>query len=416
MPGSLRLMEEMPTSAATLKETTMMTEQQEVSAITGERLVQRARGLVPALRDRAAKTEEMRSLPQETIDDLREAGLLRIQKPARYGGFQLGYDVLTEVFIELARGCASTSWVTMILNSAGIVAGFPEQAQEELWGRGNDNLVCGVFSPMPSQVIDGGYKLSGTWAFASGIDHADWLFLGGLVFGAGAPDMRFFLLPKSEITVVDDWYVSGLRGTGSKKVVARDVFVPEHRAVSMSQLREGTTPGAAFHDTCLYRIPLAAVYHTSAVGPAIGIARGAYEYYLELTRTRVGRDRKPLAQKDNIQIHLAECAAELDTATRIILTDMAEVMELAQANHKFALIERARYHRDAAYCCALCVRTVDRLYEQSGASVLHDEHPIQRAWRDIHAVAAHHSNRWDDAMQHFGHVELGFGPPNSSFY
>ena len=393
----------------------MTTTQQEEMA-TAEMLLQHAKELVPGLQERAAKVEEMRTLPTETIEELRSAGLLRIQKPKRYGGFQLGYDVLTNVFIELARGCASTSWVVMILNSAGIVAGFPEQAQEELWGDGSDNLVCGVFSPVPVQPVDGGYKLNGSWTFASGIDHADWLFLGGLLFGESGMQQLFFLLPKGDITVVDDWYVSGLRGTGSKKVVANDVFVPAYRTVPMAALREGTAPGAAIYNTWLYRIPLAAVYHTSAVGPVIGIAMGAYEYYLTWTKTRMGRNMRPLAERGDIQIHLAECSADIAAAGRIIRGDVAEVMALAQAGHTFTVPERARYRRDAAYCCALCVRAVDRLYEQSGASVLHDEHPIQRAWRDIHAAAAHHSNRWDDAMQHFGHVEFGFGSPNPFFY
>lgn len=383
---------------------------------SGKMLLLRARDLVPRLRERAVLAEERRSLPPETINELREEGLLRIQKPYRYGGFQLGYDTLTDILIELARGCASTSWVTMALNSAGILANFPEQAQEELWGQGADNLVCGVFDAVPVQIVDEGYLLSGSWSFASGIDYADWIFLGGLLVSQDGPDMRFFLLPKSDVTIVDDWYVSGLRGSGSKRIVVDDILVPEHRTVSMSQLREGTAPGTLFHNTWLYRVPLATVYHTCAVAPAIGIARSAYEYYLDWAKNRVGRDKQPLPQKSNIQIHLAECAADLDAATRIIRSEVAEVMEQTQAEHTFTLVERARYHRDAAYCCTLCVRAVDRLYEQSGANMLHDKHLIQRAWRDVHAVAAHISNQWDDAMQHFGQVEFGFRPPDPYFY
>jgi 3-hydroxy-9,10-secoandrosta-1,3,5(10)-triene-9,17-dione monooxygenase len=386
----------------------LTTTHQEGMATTAETLIERARKLAPRLRERTAKTEELRSLPAETVDELRAAGLLRIQKPGRYGGFQLGYDVLTDIFIELARGCGSTSWVTMILNSAGIVAGFPVQAQEELWGNGADNLVCGVFSGIPVHKVNGGYSFSGSWLFASGIDHADWLFLGGLVTGeANAPDMRFMLIPKSDITVVDDWHVLGLRGTGSKKIVAHDVFVPEHRTVSMSLLREGTSPGADFHDTWLYRIPLAAVYHTSAVGPAIGIARGALEYHIEWTHTRTGRDRCPLSEKADIQLHLAECAAQID---------VAEAMKSSQAGQAITPLDRARYHRDGAFCCSLCMQAVDRLFEQSGGSALHDEHPVQQAWRDIHAAAAHHSNRWDSAMEHFGRMAFGLGPSSPFFY
>jgi 3-hydroxy-9,10-secoandrosta-1,3,5(10)-triene-9,17-dione monooxygenase len=382
----------------------------------GEMLVQRARELVPKLRERAARTEELRSLPLETIIDLRRAGLLSIQKPKHYGGYQLGYDVLTDVLIELGRGCGSTAWTTMALNCANILVGFPEETQQELWAKGTDALVSGVFTPVPALIADGGYQLRGSWSYASGVDHADWLFLGGVIVSQDIPDVRLFLLPKSDFVVVDDWFVSGLRGTGSKRVVVDDAFIPKHHTVSLSQLREGTASGALLHQTWLYRVPLAPVYRLNTVAPAIGIALSAYEYYHEWVRARIGSDMQPLSQKANVQIHLAECAADIDVAARIVRSEISEITERVKSGYELTMRERARYHRDAAYCCALCVRAIDRLYEQSGATVLPDKHLIQRAWRDIHALVAHTANRWDDAMQDFGRIEFGLRPLNEFFY
>lgn len=382
----------------------------------GELLVQRARDLVPKLRERAARTEELRSLPLETVIDLRRAGLLSIQKPQRYGGYQLGYDVLMDVLIELGRGCGSTAWTAMVLNCANILAGFPEETQQELWSTGADALVSGVFTPVPALVVDGGYQLRGSWSYASGVDHADWLFLSGLIVSQDIPDVRFFLLPKSDFVVVDDWFVSGLRGTGSKRVVVDDAFVPKHHTVSLSQLREGNAAGAALHQSWLYRVPLAPIYRLNTVAPAIGIALGAYEYYHEWVRSRIGPDMQPLAQKANVQIHLGECTADIDAAARIVRSEILEISERVKSGYELTMRERARYHRDAAYCCALCVRAVDRLYEQSGATILPDKHRIQRAWRDIHALVAHTANLWDDAMQDFGRIEFGLRPLNQFFY
>jgi 3-hydroxy-9,10-secoandrosta-1,3,5(10)-triene-9,17-dione monooxygenase len=380
----------------------------------GELLVQRARDLVPKLRERAARTEELRSLTPETISDLQQAGLLSVQKPLRYGGYQLGYDVLMDVLIELGRGCGSTAWTAMALNCANILVGFPEAIQQELWSA--DTLVTGVLTPIPALPVDDGYLLRGSWSYASGVDHADWLFLGGLIVSQDIPDVRFFLLPKSDFVIVDDWFVSGLRGTGSKRVVVDDAFVPKERTTSLSQLLEGTAPNALQHQTWLYRVPLAPIYRLNMVAPAIGIALGAYEYYHEWVRSRIGPDMQPLSQKANVQIHLAECAADIDAAARIVRSEIAEITDRVKSGYELTMRERSRYQRDAAYCCVLCVRAVDRLYEQSGTTILPEKHRIQRAWRDIHALVAHTANLWDDAMQDFGRIEFGLRPLNQFFY
>jgi 3-hydroxy-9,10-secoandrosta-1,3,5(10)-triene-9,17-dione monooxygenase len=185
---------------------------------------------------------------------------------------------------------------------------------------------------------------------------------------------------------------------------------------SLSQLREGTALNALRHQTWLYRVPLAPIYRLNMVAPAIGIALGAYEYYHEWVRSRIGPDMQPLSQKANVQIHLAECAADIDAAARIVRSEIAEITERVKSGYELTMRERSRYQRDAAYCCALCVRAVDRLYEQSGTTILPEKHRIQRAWRDIHALVAHTANLWDDAMQDFGRIEFGLRPLNQFFY
>lgn len=390
-----------------------------VTNVAHRDLVARAESFVVGLRERAAEIEDQRRVPDDVMDDLRAAGLLRLQQPGRFGGHEAGFDVVGDVFFELGRGDASTAWVAMVLNSGAVVGAFPLGAQEQVWGHDPDALVGGVFAPARTVVnVDGGWQIGGEWAFGSGVDHASWMFLGGLTFPEeGPPDMRFFLVPRSDLDVVDDWHVVGLRGTGSKTLVARDLFVPRERTCSLALLREGEAPGRDVNPAPIYRMPLAAGYHGGLATVVAGVAQGAVEQYVDWTRDRVAHGVVKLAERQSVQVRLAESAAEVDAAMAVLRSDLTEATQIAtEVEAAFTLEDRARYHRNAAMACQLCVRAVDRLFEQSGGRGLYGSHPVQRAWRDVRAAQAHISNRYDDAMEHWGRMAFGLGPANPFFY
>ena len=364
------------------------------------KLVQRARNLVPQIRNLARRTETLRRIPEETVQDLRAAGALRAAQPERYGGLGLPFDAVFDVAAELGRGCGSTAWCYSIWASHNWLAGmFPEQAQEEYWANGCDSLSSTSFNPARGRVeqAQGGYRVSGKWDFASGVDAADWMLIVG-----NCDDVALMLmLPKTDYAVQDTWFVSGLLGTGSKDVVVNDVFVPEHRAVPMQDMRDALTPGRTFHDTANYRIPLRSILSFTLASPVLGMAQGALEAF---ERARQG------AASPAIQMRLAESAAEIAAARALMQADTGEIFAKAEREEMPTTYDRVRYRRDQVYVSRLAVRAVDRLFEASGGHSIFATEELQRFHRDIHAATHHASLAWDGVAEQYGRVRLGLEP------
>ena len=215
-------------------------------------LVRRAVDLVPVLQDRAQNTEQLRRIPQETIDELRAAELMRAAQPVRFGGLGLDVSVISSVAAELGRGCGSTAWCYAIWSNLICLVGmFPEQAQVDYWAKSSDTLISTGFNPSQAKLVSvpGGYQLSGRWDFASGCDAASWVLVGG----KGPKGTLLLMVPKSDYVIEDTWFVSGLRGTGSKDILVEDIFVPKHRSLLMADMGSAQTPGRWIHDAIHYR-------------------------------------------------------------------------------------------------------------------------------------------------------------------
>ena len=241
-----------------------------------EELLKRASELVPKLRERAAQTEEMRRLPKETVQDYVESELLQVAQPVRYGGLDLDFDVLVEVTMELSRGCGSAGWCYAIWASHNHVVGtFPQRAQEEYWADSYETFCSTSFDPSNSKVtaVDGGFQLSGRWQFSSGCGEAAWILLVGL--GPAGP--LFMMLPKSDFVIMDTWFVSGLRGTGSNDIDVQEAFVPEHRTVPMVDLLEGRSSGREVHDQVSYKLPLFSFWPFGLAATVVGMAQGTLD-------------------------------------------------------------------------------------------------------------------------------------------
>src|SRR6185437_15634358 len=196
--------------------------------------VERARALIPALKERSDQATAERRIPAETIAELREGGFFRVVQPKRHGGLELDPRVLFDIQMTLAEGCMSTAWVY------GVVAVHPFQlalfdarAQRDVWDKNPDVLVSSSYQPVGKvERAEGGFVLSGRWGFSSGCDHCDWVLLGAMIPPPSPndpPDMRTFLLPRSDYRIVHDWNVFGLQGTGSHGIVVEKAFVPDYR-------------------------------------------------------------------------------------------------------------------------------------------------------------------------------------------
>ncbi|MBV9576967.1 MAG: acyl-CoA dehydrogenase family protein [Chloroflexi bacterium] len=363
---------------------------------TYEEALERARALKPILRERVPETERLRRLPAENVADLLENGMYGIMTPKRFGGSELGSQTMIDVTIELASACPSTGWVHMLWTAhMWLLALFPPETQEELWSNPN-TLASSVVNTVGDVVpVDGGYRWTGRGFFSSGVDHCNWLTAAVPIKRPDAaedavPERRWLLIPRESFEIVDDWYTVGLKGTGSKTIVANDVFVPEHRTVSNKDIEEGAAPGRALHSHPMYGA-LSSANFTAAMGaPALGAARGFLEVYEERLRS------KSANIDDGLTVNMARYAnavAQVDAAHAMTLQN-AERYSCVPALEVDPLV-RAKLRRDQAFAAQTSRKVASFLYEEGGGSGLYEKSDLQRLWRDANAAAAHHGLTWD---------------------
>ena len=254
-------------------------------------LLDRARALIPRIAERAAAATAARQLPAETIAEYHETGILRILQPKRFGGLQGRFSLFSRIVEELTYGCASSAWVYAVLaEHQWILAQYPEQAQIDVWGENPLAVASSSLAPREAaRRVPGGWRLSGHYPFSSGCDYAQWAIIGTFLGEKGDPrSIAYLLVPLAEAEIVDDWQVLGLLGTGSKSLVLRDVFVPEHRSVMVSDLFAGTPPGAMVHpDYPVLRAPRGFLVSHSLPPVAIALGRRA----LDIALRRAGGPR-----------------------------------------------------------------------------------------------------------------------------
>jgi 3-hydroxy-9,10-secoandrosta-1,3,5(10)-triene-9,17-dione monooxygenase len=379
---------------------------------SGEELVSRARALAPKLRERAIRAERERNIPTETVEEYIALGLLRTIMPRRWGGYEHDHEVAFNIAIELGKStCGSSAWCLNYLSDhAGMLAHFPEEAQHDVWSRNKDACIATSAAPTgKAEVAVGGYRLNGKWSWCSGLRHSQWIMIGGLVFRDGDhhPDMRLFLVPVAEVKQLDTWYCAGLRGSGSNTSVLDNVFVPEHRSVSFSALRDACSPGSKINTNPIYRTPFLAVHTYALLGPALGLARGGYAEFVQWTRQRyLTYTQLAIAQHLPVQIGVAEFAAQIDAAELLA----RRCLSTARADYTDMSMEtRILLRRDFTYAMRSLRDAMESLIKLSGSSGLMDDNPVQRCWRDVHAIGSHVVMNWDVPAENFGRTEFGLG-------
>ena len=373
-------------------------------------LLASVRALLPSLRERSPACESLRRVPDETIKEFHALGLLRALQPRRWGGLELDPWTFYESVMEVSSACASSGWV---LGVVGVhnwqLALFPEEAQQDVWGDDASIQISSSYAPTGTvERVAGGFRVSGRWSFSSGCDYCDWVFLGGIAPGDGAfPDMRTYLLPRSDYRIDDNWRVAGLCGTGSKDIVVDGAFVPEyrtHRFVDGFLLK---SPGQALNPGPLYRLPFGCVFGSAIGVPAIGAAQGALERFSGATRGRVSAlGGVKVADDVFVQTRLASAAAEIDAARESLRRDWRELVAFAEAGTGIPLAPRIRCRFDSSQAVLRGAAAVDRLFEASGGRAIFLDNPIQRTFRDVHAMRAHALNNPDKSARLLGRFEL----------
>jgi 3-hydroxy-9,10-secoandrosta-1,3,5(10)-triene-9,17-dione monooxygenase len=382
-----------------------------------DELVARARSLAPKLRERAVQAEHERNIPRDTVEEYIASGLIHTLQPKRWGGYEHDHEVAFDIAIELGKStCGSSAWVlNYFADHACILAHFQEEAQHDVWSR--NQAACISTSAAPTGKVtpaSGGYRLDGRWSWCSGLRHAQWIMIGGLIFrdGQDHPDMRLFLVPVSDLKQDDTWYCAGLRGTGSITAVLDNVFVPEHRTVSFATLRDGCSPGSKLNSNPIYRTPFIAVHTYALLGPALGAARGGYADFVQWTRQRyLTYTQLAIAQHVPMQLKVAEIAAQIDAAELLARRALAT----ARADYSgMTLATRTLLRRDMTFALRMLREAMDALVKISGSSGLMDGNSAQRCWRDVHAISSHVVMNWDVPAENFGRMELGL-PLNPAY-
>jgi 3-hydroxy-9,10-secoandrosta-1,3,5(10)-triene-9,17-dione monooxygenase len=386
-----------------------------VAPTTPAECVERARRLAPRVAERAALTETGRTLPDETIGDLVESGLIRTLLPARYGGSELDFDVVLSVCLELGRACATTAWVgSFFMNHAWVVGLFPLAAQDEVWSSDRDALVATRVS-LHGNVVERGsdaWTLTGTWPQTSGVDHAQWVVLGASASQNDRAERFFCLVPKRDLRIVDTWRAVGVRGSGSHTVIAEKVLVPAHRVIPFQDFMDGTCPGGAIAGAGpLYRLPASGGYMPILAGPILGTARGVLDACVEAgKRVRGGPGSLGVTQRAS----LAEAAAEIDSVTSLLHWHLRDSMATVARGATMTLAQRARGRRDGAHAAKVCNRAMTRLLDFAPAFVLYDTSPVQRAWRDVRMMSAHPALHADTVGELWTSVSYDLPLPDSA--
>ena len=384
-----------------------------------EELWGRAEQLLPKLKERAARCEELRRLPEDTLRDFHEAQLFRIHQPKRVGGAELEFSTVVTFGALLARACASSSWNFINFLSHHLMLGmFPPRAQDEIWGKSPDTLIASsfVFPAAKARKVKEGYVISGRWPFSSGVDPSDWNMLAGLAFldDNVPPEQRIFLLHRSQYKIIDTWYAGGLRGTGSKDVEASEQFVPEHMTLAVADTRGGPTPGSAVNPGPLFQMPVFALFPYMLSGVALGIAEGLIEDFSAIGNKSGKMTGARIAEIQSTQIRFSEATAYARASRAAQIGNCREAWNLISSGEVPDLKTKARYRLEGAYAVEWAVRAVDVMFGLSGAAGLFESSSTPRAFRDAHAVKQHFSFNTDIAGTTYGRIALGLPGDNAT--
>ena len=392
-----------------------MTETVSVEAADRDTLIARAREIRPLLEKHASQTDSLRRLPDDVVRALRDNGLCRLMVPKRHGGYQTSIRTYIEVMAEVGRGCGSTAWVASLINVCEWLAAlFPDRAQQDVWGADRDAWIAGSLAPNGIAVpVDGGWRVSGKWPWASGSMHAQWVACGIHMENERGEmtNLGLSLMPIADVTVEDTWFMVGMKGTGSNTIIAKDVFVPEHRFLPYPPAFQGQYR-TEHVDEPVYRVALVPVTVLILAGSQLGAASTALEYVMSKSKTRgiTHTTFQRQAESSGFQMLVAEAAMKIDTAYLHALRAADDLDRAAGAGRHPDLTERARVRMDTALTAKYARDAVELLVQAHGTSSLADYNPLQRVWRDVHVASHHAITEWQVNLEVYGRALLGVEP------
>lgn len=355
--------------------------------------VERARQLQPIIAAAAPRIQENRELPPDLVDALHESELYRLLIPRSCNGVELELPAFVETMETVAKADASTAWCLSQAAGCALAAAYAEPATaQEIFGDRKGVLAWGPPAGKTQAVeVEGGYRVSGTWQFASGSRHATWMGAKGPVFDSKGnmamekdgktPMARTMLFPRSKAKIIDTWHVIGLKGTGSDRYEVNDLFVPTEHSLLMdepSHLREEGT---------LYRFPSIPIHGYTFCGVALGVARTALDAFIELAANKTPKYwNNTLRHSALIQYQVAEAEAKLRSAHMFLFQQLRDVWAAVERTGEQTEQQRIGLRLATTHGIHQAKEVVDFAYSQAGSSAIFNANPFERPFRDIHTI------------------------------
>jgi alkylation response protein AidB-like acyl-CoA dehydrogenase len=392
----------------------------EVAALTPEIVRERIRALQPMIAAHASQSEQLRYPHPDVWAAIRATGFFYHFVPRAYGGCEFGPEDFFLTAQLICEACASTGWAATFVNEHNWVGAlYPKEAQDKLFAGGRYFMAPLVSTP-PAQAVkvDGGYRITASWKWGSGVMHSNWCM--GMAMlppeGDGPPRTITVTLPIEEVTVLDTWHASGLAATGSNDIIVDDVFVPEHMTVTNQDLSMGTTPGSRIHANPMYRMPSTAFLSLVTSVPTIGAARGMVEIFRERLKVRkVTGTQELVGDKPNYQVILAKADIMVRTAEMLHQKLTREVYERAAASENHDVAARMTSTVQNAYASRIARDAIRLMLDNAGSSVHMLGDPMQRFARDANVACGHVIQDFETLCEQHGRSLLGL-PPVTFFF
>jgi alkylation response protein AidB-like acyl-CoA dehydrogenase len=366
---------------------------------TRERLLQTARDLLPLLRANAEESERIRRLADPTAEALRESGLYQALTPRRSGGAGGNVRTLIELSAELSRGDSSAGWVAFIANTTAFGMGlFPDDVRELVYGPDPRNVAISQFSPNgTAKVVEGGYRITGKWGFASGCHQAQWTLNAFLVLNdAGEPtEVRWALMPLADLKIEDTWRVAGMAGTGSNTLVADDLFVADRCTLDLGTFMGSSVFPVWHEDETSYRASLSALACLGLCGPMLGMAEAAWDF--TMNSMNAARPISYWAYTDrrdapSYRLALADARVAIDAGRLHLLRAADEMDDTARDGRVLDNAARARIRGDSEVATRNFRHAMGLMLDICGTSSFALSNPLQRVWRDLTVASGHGLN------------------------
>lgn len=381
-------------------------------------LLEDLKAILPTIAANAAQAEKDRKAPDENITLLKGIGMHRAFQPKPYGGMEISLPQFADCVVALAGACASTAWAfSLLCTHSHQLAMFSKQLQDEVWGDNPDATASSSIAPFGKvEETEGGVIFNGEMGWSSGSDHAEWAIVGCRRLDAeGNQNYCFAVLPRSDYEIRDDWFAAGMKGSGTKTLIIKDVFVPNHRIQQAKDMMEGRSAGFGLYpDSKIFYSPYRPYFASGFAAIGLGIAERMLEAYREKTRNRVrAYTGVNVGTATPALMRLAESTHQVAAARAFLEKTWQDHAEHGE-RHQYPSRETLAFWRtNQAYAVKMCIQAVDRLFEAAGGTSWFESSEMQRLFRDSHMTGAHAYTDYDVCAQILGRELMGLEPDPS---